>query len=133
MTYLLDTDTFSTAARDTSPVLRQRLENMATDHLAISAVTVGEVDFGIARRLPPDIVVARIASFRASLRVLPIDEDVARRYGLLRAHLERLGTPIGPNDLWIAALALALDLTLVTGNEREFARVPTLRVENWMR
>jgi tRNA(fMet)-specific endonuclease VapC len=47
--------------------------------------------------------------------------------------LRRAGTPIGPNDLWIAAQALAEDLTLVTGNEREFARVPGLRVENWLR
>jgi tRNA(fMet)-specific endonuclease VapC len=67
-----------------------------------------------------------------SLEILPLGSEVAERYAHIRTALERLGTPIGPNDTLIAAHALALDCTLVTGNEGEFRRVPGLRVENWL-
>ena len=62
---------------------------------------------------------------------MPYDDAVAASYGGVRAELERLGTPIGPLDTMIAAHALALGLTLVTNNEREFCRVPGLKVQNW--
>ncbi len=67
-----------------------------------------------------------------SLAILQVDEDVAATYSRIRAALENLGTPIGANDLWIAAHALSLDMTLVTANLDEFARVDGLRVENWL-
>ena len=66
------------------------------------------------------------------LPVLPFEPPADRVYGGIRAYLERVGMPIGPNDLFIAAHALALDLTLVTANKREFRRVPGLKVENWL-
>lgn len=62
---------------------------------------------------------------------LPFDDGCAREYGALRAHLRRSGNPIGANDLMIAATALVHDLTVVTRNTREFARVPNLRLEDW--
>ena len=65
--------------------------------------------------------------------MLAIDDAVAPHYARVRHHLERLGTPIGPNDLLIAAHALALDAVLITDNENEFRRVPGLQVENWLR
>ena len=65
--------------------------------------------------------------------LLGLLEDVVAHYARVRAYLEKRGTPIGPNDLWLAAHALCTDLTVVTGNEREFKRVPGLRVENWLR
>ena len=68
----------------------------------------------------------------SSLAILQVDEDVAATYGRIRAALQNLGTPIGSNDLWIAAHALSLDMTLVTANVDEFARVEGLRVENWL-
>jgi len=74
-----------------------------------------------------------LAHFCAPLEVCPFEHDAASAYGAVRAHLERAGTPIGPLDTLIAAHALALDVTLVTNNEREFARVPGLSVENWLR
>lgn len=67
-----------------------------------------------------------------SLVILQVDEDVAATYGRIRIALENLGTPIGSNDLWIAAHALSLDMTLVTANVDEFARVEGLCVENWL-
>jgi tRNA(fMet)-specific endonuclease VapC len=76
---------------------------------------------------------AHLAALLETVQVLPLPLEAARRYGELRAQLQRIGQPIGSNDLWIAAHALADDLTLVTNNEREFQRVPGLRVENWAR
>ena len=133
MKFLLDTDTFSVAAREGSAALHQRLEGESLDNLALSVVTVGEIEFGLAKRMPPARIATRIASLRHSLRVLHINEAVAVAYGRLRQGLQSRGINIGPNDLWIAAHALAEDLTVVTGNVREYSRVPGLRVENWLR
>lgn len=68
----------------------------------------------------------------AALEILPFEEPADRRYGELRDYLERQGTPIGPNDMLIAAHALALGLAVVTDNVGEFSRVPELQVENWL-
>lgn len=74
----------------------------------------------------------RVEALLASLEILPLEKDCDRCYAEIRSDLDRRGTPIGPNDLLIAAHALALDLTLVTGNVEEFARVPRLVFENWL-
>lgn len=66
------------------------------------------------------------------LPVLPLEPPVDEHYAAIRTHLEQVGTPIGPNDLLIAAHALAFDLIVVTANTREFERVPALRSENWL-
>ena len=68
----------------------------------------------------------------SALEILPLEPPADERYAEIRHHLARRGTPIGPNDLLIAAHALAADLTLVTANTREFERVPSLRVDNWL-
>ncbi len=133
MKYLLDTDTFSVAARDGSAQLKARLGAVPAHDIALSAIAVGEIEFGLARNAPPERIRLRIAALRSSFRVLPVDEPVAGAYGRLRQDLQRRGTPIGPNDMWIAAHALVAGLTLVSGNEREFTRVPGLKVENWLR
>ena len=75
---------------------------------------------------------AQLEAVLAALEVLPFEEPADRRYGELREHLERQGTPIGPNDVLIAAHALALGLAVVTDNVREFSRVPGLHIENWL-
>jgi tRNA(fMet)-specific endonuclease VapC len=131
--FLLDTDTFSVAARDGSAELLSRLEGESLDDIALSVVTVGEIEFGLSKRMPPPRIAARIVAMRQSFRILTLDERAASAYGRLRQQLQSQGIPIGPNDLWIAAHALSEDLTVVTGNTREFARVPGLRVENWLR
>ncbi|MFU8814461.1 MAG: PIN domain-containing protein [Pseudomonadales bacterium] len=70
-------------------------------------------------------------SLRA-LEILPLESPADHRYAAIRHHLAQQGTPIGPNDLLIAAQVLAADLTLVTANTREFERIPSLRIENWI-
>jgi tRNA(fMet)-specific endonuclease VapC len=131
--FLLATDTFSVAVRDASPALRERLSTVTVGELALSVISLGELEYGLARNRPAAPIAARVAALRSALAVLPLAESAVHHYGLLRDALRRKGTPIGPNDCWIAAHALAQGLTLVTGNAREFSRVPGLRVENWMR
>jgi tRNA(fMet)-specific endonuclease VapC len=82
-------------------------------------------------REPAGAVARRVDELLVRLKVLPIDDGVARAYADARRALERAGTPIGPNDLWIAAHALAEGLVVVTGSVREFRRVVGLAVEDW--
>ena len=133
MSYLLDTDTFSTIAKQRSEPAAKRLHDVAEGDVAISVVTLAEVHYGLTLNPLSLQVRRRVEALSRIVRALPLGLDVVPHYARVRALLQRKGTPIGANDLWIAAHALAADLTLVTGNEREFRRVPTLRVENWMR
>jgi tRNA(fMet)-specific endonuclease VapC len=130
--YLLDSDICIFAMKRRSPALLRRLDQRAATS-AISVVAYGELAFGEVMSIRRDEAAAHLAALLETLQVLPLPLDAARRYADIRAELQRAGQPIGSNDLWIAAHALADDLTLVTNNEREFRRVPGLRVENWIR
>lgn len=128
--YLLDTNICIYVINARPPAVVSRFLAHEADGLGISAVTASELYWGVhksqsARNL------AALEKFISPLTVLDYDLSAARRYGELRAHLDRLGQPIGPLDQQIAAHALALGITLVTNNVREFQRVPGLRVENW--
>ena len=98
----------------------------------ISIIVLGELEWGawLSNRMKQSL--AAVKDFAAGVQVVDLDADVARQYGQLRAHLRSTGQPIGPNDLWIAAHALALDLPLVTHNLDEFRRVPGLAAETWL-
>ena len=98
----------------------------------VSIVVLGELEFGAHRSSRSAQSFASIRDFAASVQVVDMDAEVARQYGRLRAHLRASGRPIGPNDLWIAAHALARDVPLITHNVSEFRRVPGLSVETWM-
>jgi len=133
--YLLDTDIVSNLMRRApSLALVGRLAALRSGERFTSSITIGELVYGAFR------VTERATSIMRRLeevlfplgRVLPFDGPAARRYGELRAELERRGTPIGEADTRIAAIALAHGLTVVTGNVRHFARVPGLVVENWL-
>ena len=128
--YLLDTDICIYAINERPPEVLTQLLAHEDEGIAISVVTASELFFGV-RKSASRRNLAALESFIGALTVLDFDIEAARRYGELRAHLEKKGTPIGSMDMQIAAHALALDLTLVTNNEREFRRVPGLRIENW--
>jgi tRNA(fMet)-specific endonuclease VapC len=130
--YLLDSDICIFVMKRRTPALLRRLDQRAASS-AISVVAYGELAFGEAMSVRREEAAAHLAALLETLQVLPLPLDAARRYAEVRAELQRMGQPIGSNDLWIAAHALADDLTLVTNNEREFQRVPGLRVENWAR
>ena len=98
----------------------------------ISIIVLGELEWGAWCSDRMEQSFAAIRDFADGVQVVELDADVARQYGRLRAHLRSIGRPIGPNDLWIAAHALALDLPLVTHNLAEFRRVPGLETETWL-
>lgn len=129
MRFLLDTNILSNVTRYAGGRAALMLER-EIDSCAVSVIVAAEVQFGI-RKTPGSIYARRSQQLLDRLVILPLGKDVAFPYSEIRTALESLGTPIGANDLWIAAHALALDATLVTAHEREFRRVPGLRVENW--
>jgi tRNA(fMet)-specific endonuclease VapC len=101
------------------------------DTACTSIVVAAELRYGAEKSGSPKLR-DRIDLILSALDVLPLEPPADRYYGEVRQQLSRQGTPIGPNGLLIAAHALALDLTVVTADAREFARVPRLRIENWL-
>ena len=133
--YLLDTDTLSNLVKRTpSTVLIAKLASVPPEQQFTSSITLGELFYG-AYRLGEQagLLMERLdRTFLPNLPVLPFGAGAARRYGDVRASLERQGTPIGDADLRIGAITLARGLTVVTGNVRHFERIPDLSVENWL-
>ncbi len=128
--YLLDTDTLSTLLRAPAGAIAQRIAAVGADAVATSLVVAGELRFE-ALRTGNAALRERVEDLLARLPILPFDDPVAHAYARLRHALERAGTPIGPNDLWIAAQAIADGRVVVTGKVREFRRVEGLGVEDW--
>lgn len=133
MKYLLDTNTFSYIAREASVALMDKVSRVAPDELAISVISRGEIEYGLAANAPKRGTLDRSLALLALITTLDLPAAAVPRYRDLRVHLKRKGTPIGSNDMWIAAHALAEGMTVVTNNEREFERVPGLKIENWLR
>ena len=131
MTYLLDTNTCIRYLNGRSPSVRKRLEGLTPAEVCLCAVVKAELVYGAARSHDPARTLARLATFLAPFASLPFDDSCAGTYGRVRARLEQAGTPIGPNDLMIAAIAVTHGLTLVTHNTREFERVPRLSLTDW--
>lgn len=127
--YLLDTNTISHLLRGHAAVDRH-VAAVPMASLCTSAVTEGELLYGLARRPEAVRLRALVMELLKRLDVLPWDRAVAAHYGTLRAELERSGRPLGPLDTMIAAHALAADAVLVT-NDRVFAAAAGLRVEDW--
>lgn len=129
--YLLDTNICIYIIKADRPGLRQRLAQHPGERLAMSVITFGELVFGVERSQRRQRSSEALASLRRSISVLSLPQDAGEHYGRIRANLQACGTPIGANDLWIAAHALAAHLTLVSNNVGEFQRVEGLRLENW--
>ncbi len=131
--YCFDTDVLSaTIRRDPSLPLIRRLAQVPPTDQFTTAITMGELLYGAARRDSKRLNEQVRDLLRGALAILPFDEAAAAVYGPLRASLESNGQPLAEPDLRIASIALSRDLTLVTGNTRHFDRVPDLRVENWL-
>jgi tRNA(fMet)-specific endonuclease VapC len=131
MTYLLDTNACIRYLNGQSEAIMRRLQQVPPDEVAVCAVVKAELFYGAQRTRHPEATLARQMVFLEPLRSFPFDDAAATQYGLIRAALAAQGTPIGPNDLLIAAIALANRLTLVTHNVREFSRIPDLALEDW--
>jgi tRNA(fMet)-specific endonuclease VapC len=130
--YLLDTNICIYIAKQKPPSVAKRFAKLAAGAVGMSLVTYGELRYGAEKNQQRVQALDTLERLRVVIPVIQTDSAVAESYGTIRALLERAGTPIGNNDLWIASHALALNLTLISNNTREFARVPKLKLENWV-
>lgn len=131
MRFMLDTNTCIELIRERDERVLRRMKRRSPDEICVSSVTLSELEYGVAKSANPEKNRLALAEFMTPLAVAPYDDAVAPVYGQVRADLEKAGMPIGPLDMMIAAHALSLGLTVVTGNEREFRRVSGLKVQNW--
>ena len=128
---MLDTNIVSELARNPhGPVIR-RIAVVGADAICVSIITAAELRYGCAKKGSPKLL-AQIEAILNSVQVLALDVPADTEYGGIRAELEAAGKPIGPNDLFIAAHAYALQAVLVTANVAEFTRIRGLKVENWL-
>lgn len=130
MIYLLDTNVCILAMRGSERVV-SKLRDVNPGDCAVSMVTVFELFAGVFRCRDPKAEEFRVTTFLAPLHLLPFDWDSSLRTAKVRFELEKVGKRIGPYDLQLCGQALAMDLTLVTHNTREFQRVDGLRLEDW--
>ncbi|MDP2809890.1 MAG: type II toxin-antitoxin system VapC family toxin [Rhodocyclaceae bacterium] len=131
MRYLLDTNIIIAALKGRGEVVA-RLERTPAADLLLSIVVLGELEFGAEKSAQTERNRTRLAELAQRLPLASVDAETSRCYGRIRSELERQGKPIGANDTWIAAQALALGAVLVTDNVDEFSRVPGLKLENWL-
>jgi len=129
--YLLDTNICIYLRQNRPPAVTSRFRRLRPGDAALSVVTYGELAYGAERSRQRAQALELLARLVSLLPVLPLPEGAGSVYGEVRAALEAHGQMIGGNDLWIAAHAKAAGLILVTNNQREFRRVPGLRMQNW--
>jgi tRNA(fMet)-specific endonuclease VapC len=130
--YLLDTNIVSDLVRNPQGRTSAKIAELGEDAVATSIIVAAELRYGAAKKGSPRLA-AQLETILSALEVIPLEAPADATYGATRVALEAAGGPIGANDLLIAAQALALDMVLVTNNEREFGRVNGLRVENWLK
>jgi tRNA(fMet)-specific endonuclease VapC len=129
--YLLDTNIISDLTRNPAGKITKRIAEVGEASICTSIVVASELRFGIAKNSSLRLK-HQLNQVLELIAVLPLDSPIEFHYAEIRVYLEREGLPIGANDLLIAAHGLALNLTVVTANVREFSRVPNLVVENWL-
>ena len=131
MNLLLDTNICIYLIKKRPPSVLKRFDALDAGTLAISSITVAELEFGVQKSQYPSQNQQALEQFLLPLVILDFDHEAARTYGKLRAWLETRGKTIGALDMLIAAHALSKGLPLATNNVREFSRVPGLKVINW--
>lgn len=132
MRYLLDTNIVSDLIRNPQGRVAQRIRDAGEGEVCTSIIVAAELRYGAAKKESPRLT-AQLEAILGAIEVLPFEAPADATYGLLRTRLEKIGRPIGGNDLLIGAQALALDYILVTDNDGEFSRIDELRRENWLR
>jgi tRNA(fMet)-specific endonuclease VapC len=129
--YLLDTNICIYIRQKRPDQVLRRFQKLRPGEAVLSIITYGELLYGAAKSAQPREALERLRELVYLLPALSLPETAAEVYGRIRAELESKGQMIGNNDLWIAAHAVAAGLTLVTNNEKEFRRVPGLKIQNW--
>jgi tRNA(fMet)-specific endonuclease VapC len=128
--YMLDTNTLIYYFKNMGQVSESLLQ-VSPEDIAIPSIVVYELNVGIAKSQSPQKRLAQLAQFTSVVDIIPFAEDEAKEAAILRASLEKIGTPIGPYDLLIAGTAIAHNATLVTHNIKEFRRVKNLKLVDW--
>ncbi len=131
ITFMLDTDICIYIIKKNPKQVLQKLRDTRVSDIGISSITLSELSYGVEKSSRPHQNQIALAEFLAPLQILFYDDLAAQEYGKIRSYLEHKGTLIGPMDMLIAAHALSLDCTLISNNEREFSRVPFLKIDNW--
>jgi tRNA(fMet)-specific endonuclease VapC len=131
MKYLLDSNTCIRYLNQRSQSIIDKMGMMSPDDIMVCSIVKAEMYYSAKRSHSPAKTRAEQDEFLRLFQSLPFDDDAAEYYSSIRAELATKGTPIGPNDLMIAAIALAHRLTLVTHNTREFSRIDGLQLEDW--
>lgn len=129
--YLLDTNIISDLMQNPQGKVAKQIAQVGEDAICTSIIVAAELEFGGQKNGSAKLK-ERISVILSAIDVLDLEKPAEKKYGEIRAHLEKNGTPIGANDLLIAAHAVSLGLCVVTRNLREFERVPGLTVENWL-
>lgn len=129
--FLLDTNIVSDLVRNPQGRAAAKIAEVGEDAVATSIIVAAELSYGAAKRGSQRLA-DQLEAILMALDVLPLEPPAYATYGATRVALEAVGAPIGGNDLLIAAQALALEMVVVTSDEREFARVSGLKVENWL-
>ncbi|MBI5217263.1 MAG: type II toxin-antitoxin system VapC family toxin [Ignavibacteriae bacterium] len=132
MKYILDTNTCIYIIKKKPKEVLERLSRVNVHDIGISSITLSELEYGVEKSSNPQRNRITLFEFISGFEIFRYDESAAREYGIVRAALEKRGTPIGSMDMLIAAHAKALQVILVTNNVREFSRVHGLMIENWV-
>ncbi|MBT4290105.1 MAG: type II toxin-antitoxin system VapC family toxin [Deltaproteobacteria bacterium] len=129
--YLLDTNIISELMRNPHGIIRDRIATIGEEAICTSIIVSSELHFGVEKKGSKKLR-SQLEAILSAIEIIPFKEPTDRQYAVLRSNLEKSGTPIGPNDMLIAAQAITYGLTLVTANIREFKRVQGIAVENWL-
>jgi tRNA(fMet)-specific endonuclease VapC len=132
MHYLLDTDICIYLIKKRPPEVLERFRQHSPQDVATSIITLFELEYGVEKSQNPQRSKDALAKFFLPLNLINLDRSSAIEAAIIRAQLEKKGMPIGPYDLLIAGLARSRDMTLVTNNIKEFERVGSLHLENWV-
>jgi tRNA(fMet)-specific endonuclease VapC len=131
MSWLLDTNVCIAFLNGRDPAVRERLLSLAPDDVSLCSVVKSELLYGARNSARVDENLKRLRDFFAPFESLPFGDEAAEHYGVLRAQLRRAGTPVGANDMMIAAIAMTADVTLITRDQDELGRIAGLRLEQW--
>lgn len=131
MKFLLDTNVCIRFLNGRNPSIQQQMGKHKPDDILLCSVVKAELLVGVAKNENPEARLKKIKPFLDRFASLPFDDSAAASYAEIRSDLEKRGLPVGPNDLQIAAIAVANQLVLVTHNVKEFGRVNGLIIEDW--
>lgn len=131
MTYLLDTNSCIQYLNGRSEKIKEHFTSINPQDIYVCAIVKAELFYGVMKSQRPGQNLVKLSQFINQFVSLPFDDKAAEAYGQIRAALELAGTPIGPNDLLIAAIAVSNQVTLVSHNSREFSRVAGLQLVDW--